>query len=458
MLKVLGRSRYEFFFDRWLTYFFTAQDAEFFASLGLNCIRIPFNHRHLEDDMNPRVLKTEGFRHLDRVIELCAAEGIYTILDMHTVPGGQNPDWHSDNPTNWAGFWDYRDHQDRTVWLWERIAERYRGNAWVAGYNPINEPCDAEHCRLPAFYDRIEKAIRAVDADHILWLDGNTFVRTDLPVVASQKLIEIRQAMEWKHFDHILPNSVYALHDYSTMGFPTGEPFTNSPSQTHKLETQFKRKAAFMSTHQTPIWNGEFGPVYANPRLDADASSTNESRYALLGAQLQIYSRYRIHWSVWLYKDIGVQGMVYTDPDSAWNRLLQPFLDKKRELQLDAWGKHPSPEAQAAVDPMVRWIDKVAPGVKELYPTPWATERQVLRATLQTLVARSFDAEFAELFRGKSEEELDELARSFAFERCLKREGLNRIMMEHAKMRGDGKEEGRERIVVDEAGERDDLP
>lgn len=70
MLTVLGKEKYDFFFDRWLGYFFTEADAKYFASLGLNCIRIPFNYRHLEDDMNPRVLKEEGFKHLDRVIDL----------------------------------------------------------------------------------------------------------------------------------------------------------------------------------------------------------------------------------------------------------------------------------------------------------------------------------------------------------------------------------------------------
>lgn len=70
MLKVLGKEKYEFFFDKWLEYFFTDKDAEFFASKGLNCLRLPFNYRHLEDDMNPRVLKEEGFKHLDRVVDL----------------------------------------------------------------------------------------------------------------------------------------------------------------------------------------------------------------------------------------------------------------------------------------------------------------------------------------------------------------------------------------------------
>lgn len=40
--------------------------------------------------MNPRVLKPEGFKWLDRVVDICAKEGIYTIIDLHAVAGGQN--------------------------------------------------------------------------------------------------------------------------------------------------------------------------------------------------------------------------------------------------------------------------------------------------------------------------------------------------------------------------------
>ena len=75
--------------SKFLEYFFGEKDAEFFKSLGLNCIRIAINYRHFEDDDSPRVLKTEGFKHLDRVIDACAKHGIYTIIDLHTTPGGQ---------------------------------------------------------------------------------------------------------------------------------------------------------------------------------------------------------------------------------------------------------------------------------------------------------------------------------------------------------------------------------
>lgn len=112
-------------------------------------MRAPFNYRHFEDDTNPRVLKESGFKHLDRATEACAKEGIYSIL---VLPGGQSGGWHADNTTTYAAFWGHMDFQDRTVWLWEKLAKHYKGNPWVAGYNPINGPADPLHYRLPAFY------------------------------------------------------------------------------------------------------------------------------------------------------------------------------------------------------------------------------------------------------------------------------------------------------------------
>ncbi len=58
------------------------------------------------------------------------------------------------------------------------------------------------------------------------------------------------------------------------------------------------------------------------------------------------------------------------------------------------------------------------------------------RAVLETFLADSLQMEFAELFRGKSEEELDELARSFHFDNCLQRGPLNKVLSEHANIVG----------------------
>ena len=126
--RALGEEKAAYFFERFLDYFFTDEDARFIRSLGLNLVRLAFNYRHFEDDMHPFVLRESGFRHLDRVIESCAKHDLYTILDLHAAPGCQNQDWHSDNPSAQALFWQHRHFQDRAVWLWEIIAERYKDN------------------------------------------------------------------------------------------------------------------------------------------------------------------------------------------------------------------------------------------------------------------------------------------------------------------------------------------
>lgn len=41
MKKVLGEEKYDYFFDKFLEYFFTEDDAKLFAQLGLNCLRLP---------------------------------------------------------------------------------------------------------------------------------------------------------------------------------------------------------------------------------------------------------------------------------------------------------------------------------------------------------------------------------------------------------------------------------
>jgi endoglucanase len=193
--QVLGNDKYEFFFDRFLEYFFEGDDAQFIASLGLNLLRLPVNYRHFESDREPFVIKEEGFKHLDRVIDLCAQQQIYTIIDLHALPGYQNQDWHSDNPTHKALFWQHKHFQDRVVHLWEVLANRYKGHPWVAGYNPINEPGDPSEEMIVSFYQRLYQAIRAIDPDHILFLEGN------------------RYSTEFHMFTETWPHVIYTVHD-----------------------------------------------------------------------------------------------------------------------------------------------------------------------------------------------------------------------------------------------------
>lgn len=231
------------------------------------------------DDQNPRVLKQEGFKHLDRVIDLCSKHGIYTILDLHSAPGGQNTDWHSDHGGHIANFWNHKDHQDRVVWLWEQLAAHYKDNKWIAGYNPLNEPTEPKHIRLVQFYDRLYDAIRAIDPHHILFLDGNTF------------------ASDFTHFrDEYVKkweNASYSIHDYSPYGFPDApEPYHGREDQVRRLIRTYEKKREWLDKRGLCVWNGEWGPVYARKEYDGDATDTiNHTRIHLLKDQLAIYNR-----------------------------------------------------------------------------------------------------------------------------------------------------------------------
>ncbi|GJJ09422.1 Endo-1,4-beta-xylanase 5 [Clathrus columnatus] len=425
LAKAIGEEKAEFFFDKFLEYFFQEDDAAFFKSLGLNAIRIAINYRHFEDDMNPRVLKKGGFKHLDRVINICAQYGIYTIIDLHTAPGGQNQDWHSDNPTHYAHLWDHLDFQDRVVWLWEELAQHYKDNYWVAGFNVLNEPCDEQHQRLINLYNRLHSAIRKIDQQHIIFFDGNTF---------ASDFSQFGDA--YKNWD----NAVYSIHDYSNYGFPAApETYVGSDEQKARLERSFERKRAWMVEKGLAVWNGEWGPVYARKQYDGDKTDAiNESRYLLLKDQLEIYNKAKLSWSIWLYKDIGFQGMVHTSLDTPYMKLFGDFLAKKHRMAVDAWGTDDT-HVEHIFNPLIEWISQnVDETHQRLYPWPvWSFKNRVGRLAIQILVAEYLIDEWAEHFIGKSFEEIDEIAKSFLFQNSVKREGLNKVLMDHAATRSD---------------------
>ncbi|KAK6541821.1 hypothetical protein TWF694_007601 [Orbilia ellipsospora] len=424
MTDVLGEEKATFFFNKLIENFFTETDAQFYASLGLNCIRVPFNYRHFIDDSNPYTLKPEGFAQLDRVVNICAKYDIYVILDLHAAPGGQNQDWHSDSGLNKAMFWEYKVFQDQAINLWTAIAKHYAGNPVVAGYNPLNEPADPKHTRLYEFYERVEKAIRSVDADHMLFVDGNTY------------------AMDFSHFptDNILPNTVYACHDYAMMGFPIpGQPlYSGLPEEKEKLRSQFERKVEYMRKAGIPIWNGEFGPVYADPARDSNAETVNSARYEVLKEQLRIYQETGVSWSIWLYKDIGYQGMTYVHPESPYMKLIRGFVEKKGKLALDFWGFSEKEEVKGVYQPFIDGLKATVPEHirRSKYPNIWQFDRQVERAVRECLMSEYLVKEFAELFEGKTMEELEELAGSFKLENCVRREGLNDVLRKDAERTG----------------------
>ncbi|TFK25855.1 endo-1,4-beta-glucanase [Coprinopsis marcescibilis] len=420
LTEAIGQDKAAFFFDKFLEYFFSDDDAAFFKSLGLNCIRIAFNYRHFEDDLNPRVLKESGFKHLDRVIDICARHGIYTILDMHTAPGGQNTDWHADHGGHIANFWNHKDFQDRSLWLWSNLAKHYKGNKWIAGYNPLNEPTDSKHTRLIEFYNNVYKAIREEDPDHAIFFDGNTFASDFSQFGDAHK--------NWE-------NTGYSIHDYSNFGFPNAsQRYEGNEEQFKRLRRSYEKKRQWMDERGLCVWNGEFGPVYARRQYEGELTdSINESRYKVLEDQLKIYLKDRLSWTIWLYKDIGFQGMVHTSLETKYMTLFKDFLAKKHRLATDAWGAD-DVKVRHVYQPLIDHIlEEIPEENRALYPAPvWKLTDRIARISRNILVAEFLVKEWAQHFVGLSESEIDEVAASFKFKNCLQREGLNRVLSANA--------------------------
>ena len=408
--SVLGDEGYERYFARFLSVFFTDRDAAFLQDLGLNSVRIPFNYRHFESDDAPFEIRAEGFRLLDSVVDACARHGIYAILDLHAVPGAQNQHWHSDNPTQWAHFWGQRQFQDRVVNLWEHIADHYRGNPWVAGYNPVNEPGDALGTTIGPFYRRLESAIRAVDPDHILFLDGN------------------RYSTQFDQLGDPLPNCVYTAHDYALPGFVDGGPYPGVSRGQYidrdRIEETFLARTEYMRDSGTPIWVGEFGPVYTgDPEKDAQ-------RRRLLEDQLEIFERYDASWALWTYKDIGLQGIVTADPASEYMTRIAPFLEKKRRLGVDSWGSTDE-GVRHILEPIEQLFREEFP---DFQPYPWGAPRWIHGHIRHVMLAEAMVGEFARSFAGVGPDDAERLADAFAFENCIIREPLAAILRQPARI------------------------
>lgn len=169
------------------TNWITAEDLDNIKALGLNCVRVPFWYGNFQKDdrgtyyFENDIDKNPGFQRLDWVIKECGKRGIYVILDMHGAPGFQNDDHSSGKPKSSQLFDDTEEgkyYRALTVELWQRIAKRYKGNPVVAAYDLLNEPMNGfegsekNDSVLWDFYDVLYKAIRKVDPDHIISMEG----------------------------------------------------------------------------------------------------------------------------------------------------------------------------------------------------------------------------------------------------------------------------------------------
>lgn len=152
--------------DSWIS----ESDLALIAKQGFNVIRMPIYDLNFLFETGV-YLSATPFAALDDLIEKAWSYGLYTIIDMHGVPGSQNGEEHSGRSGS-STYWSNTTAREVTCRLWEDIARHYAGNPAVAGYDLLNEPTGASGTTQWEAYDELYKRIRAVDSDHIIIIEA----------------------------------------------------------------------------------------------------------------------------------------------------------------------------------------------------------------------------------------------------------------------------------------------
>jgi endoglucanase len=282
--RLLGPARAAAFWTAYRDLYIGEDDIAFIKAAGFNTVRIPLHYRLFMTDEG--VMTGDGWALLDRVLGWVQAAGLYAIVDLHAAPGGQTGINHDDGPGYPLMFYVPR-HRDLTVKLWRAIAERYRGNTAILGYDLLNEPIAPYHDtatlnpRLEPFYKQATQGIREVDPDRIIFLAGGQWS-------ASLDMFGPPYAA----------NLAYTYHS-----------FWASPRR-----DSIQRHLNFANRHNVPLFLGE----------------TGEFKDAWNEAFRRLHEANNIGWSFWTYKNLDTSSTVVSIPrPDGWDEIVA-FADGRR--------------------------------------------------------------------------------------------------------------------------------
>jgi len=261
---LMGADANSQYWQTWKENVITEDDVARWQRWGVNAVRLSINYHWLSPQDG--VYLDSGWQWIDQMIAWCKAHHIYVILCMHAAPGAQNPELMSDTVDGQPHLWTQPTiYQPWAIHLWQAIAQRYANEPTVAGYDLLDEPLLSEQtpwiggATVRAFYVETTTAIRAVDANHIIFACGTAWCGSTAGVQA------------------ILPpwdnNMVLVFHKYWDQN--------NLASIQGYLDLR--------AQYNTPLWNGE----------------TGENTNAWAQGMAELMAANNIGWSWWTYKKVN---------------------------------------------------------------------------------------------------------------------------------------------------------
>jgi len=268
--RLIGKEKAGQFWSSYYYRYVAEEDIARIADEGFNSVRLPVNSRFLLDDSSEAAAdglapyREDRLVLLDRVIDWCRLYGLYVILDLHGAPGGQTGANIDDSEFDRPDLFREERHWRQTVDMWRMLAGRYRDDWIIAGYDLLNEPLPewfaAYNDKVMPLYREIVQAIREVDQQHMIILEG------------------VHWSTDWSIFeeafgeDPIDGNVLLQFHKY------WNNPDTESIAQYLELRDKWN----------VPIFMGEGG-------------ENNKDWYT--GA-FQLFEDHHISWNFWTWKKL----------------------------------------------------------------------------------------------------------------------------------------------------------
>jgi hypothetical protein len=229
IVELVGQANADEFWRRYRANYVTKLDIDSLAAWGFNSVRLPMHYNLLTPKDQPGIYLESGFATIDSLLSWCEANRLFLILDLHCAPGGQNANNISDYIPGEPSLWESESNRQRTVDLWRTIAARYAAEEWIGGYDLLNETAwdlGSGNVPLRDLMVRITTAIREVDTNHTVFIEGNWYA-TDFSGLTPP----------WDE------NMVYSFHKYWNA--------TDYSSISYLISIR--------NAHTVPLWLGESG-------------------------------------------------------------------------------------------------------------------------------------------------------------------------------------------------------
>jgi hypothetical protein len=270
--------------------YITRDDIRYIRKTGMNTIRIPFHYKLFTDeDYMGLSVNQDGLQRLDSLVSWCRESNIYLILDMHDAPGGQTGD-NIDDSYGYPWLMTSEASQQQFTEIWKRIADHYKNEPVILGYDLLNEPIATYfpdekkklNAALEPVYKRAVAAIREVDKNHIVLLGGAQW-NSNFSVFQDSK------------FDDKL---MYTCHRYWC----------------DTLQANIQDFVSFRDSVNLPIYMGE----------------TGENSDQWVGAWTRLMERNNIGWTYWPFKRMGNPSSVMNIVQSEnWDKVIE-FTESPR--------------------------------------------------------------------------------------------------------------------------------